>query len=632
MYSVLDDLVNRIRQRRVVFFLGAGASWEWPANLPTSLELLQELIKPVFLPLTNETGNESTQQILNSIRLEIFMQIMTDELGSKAIEALQILENGQPNQNHLFVAALAEAGHCPLVITTNFDSLIEKALVKTSVSKFEVWYSNGQYRRSLTASSTFKILKLHGSLRDRAGRKVHSSIEISTRDLGRSIPRNKAKTINNILRNYDIVFLGYSGLDDFDLYPLILTTESDRILFWINHQEHQRMTHVRAEDLVFHPTQKVTNHERIVSSRPGSILINGRTQEFVSALCRRLFGFDRFSKEEDRTSYDFGYLKSWGIEVDLDHRRPFLNALFQQHLEEDNSAIFFFEKALSEQPAHEEASLGKSISLRRVGDHSLARENLKRLVNKRGTSRPTRMRALVQLGQLESEQTNLDEAHRYLSSVLRMKPVPPGIRIDVHNILGLNLLFKAESLRMTNAPPKQIETIAKQLFLHLNTARILVGKNGDPRKMANIRGNLGLALSIRGMFKRADKHFLEALRLFRSLQLASEEAACLSNIGYHYKEWSIRKSRISKKESDGLLVVALDFSMQAHALKELVTTPRRIALGMHNIGEIHYMLGNHGLASEWLESALGIFQSKGLDYYAEEIIRLLNEISFDTPN
>ena len=84
---------------------------------------------------------------------------------------MRIFETGRPNPNHEFVARLAKEGLSRLVLTTNFDSLIEAALMAQAVP-FILRYRDRDYGTVLRDARRFGVLKLHGSFRDGPGKPI----------------------------------------------------------------------------------------------------------------------------------------------------------------------------------------------------------------------------------------------------------------------------------------------------------------------------------------------------------------------------------------------------------------------------------------------------------------------------
>jgi len=123
--------------------------------------------------------------------------------------------------------------------------------------------------------------------------------------------------------------------------------------------------------------------------------------------------------------------------------------------------------------------------------------------------------------------------------------------------------------------------------------------------------------------EKAEGCFEEALRLFRSLHLVSEEASCLGNLGHHYKLKALttkeRRLRVS------LLRQAQNFNLKGHRLKVKVSTPRRIAFSQHEIGEVYRLLGKKGHALYWFRRAKKLLYSEKLYHYAEAVARAITE-------
>lgn len=617
------DLVNNIKRRRVVFFLGAGASWDSPADLPLSQNILTEIASIVALPSSKESKEQVVKKFVGGVRFEMFIQALVNTFQNKAIETLKVLDTGHPNFNHYFIANLAAQKLCPFVVTTNFDSLLECSLSKRGTDDFELWHLNSHYRQKLTTKTPFRILKLHGSLRDRRSKESYRSIAIAANQVGKSIPSPKKKIIRNILKTYDIVFLGYSGLDDFDLLPLILTTKSEKSVYWLDHQKTKQLTCKYSEQFQsrgeFVPK---SNPERIVASRNNSFLISGSTYQFVSFLSESLFGSQPTEPSKNKKKGDFSYLDEWKNNVELNTHQHFANGLLFQNLEDNKEAIRFFNFITPESPNIENALYFKAVSLRRDNQVSLARKQLLELVQDRRWSKNLKMNALVELGLLETERTNFKLARSYLNRALRMQTTDDSIAVNAHNNLGMSYLIEAERFKLSdNATSRVTETI-KNAVAHFRSARQLVGKYGNPRALANICGNIGLAYVVQKRFTLAEKYLFESQRLFKSLFVDSEKAASLGNIGYYYKEKAL-SLKSNKQKYHEHLKTALEYSEQSHEIHIRTSTPRRIAFTKHNIGEIYFLLGRFKEAIDWFMLSKEILVEEGLNSYASDVCRAI---------
>jgi len=272
MEAIYSNLVDKIKNNELVFFIGAGASFDAPAKLPISSTLFKEFASRVLSNESKEERIELISKIKKGIRFEVFLRLFTNIIGESSVEMLKILESGKPNFNHLFMAQLAYNNLSPMVITTNFDSLLEKALYYYGVNDFDFLYNNNDFKNFQKKGNAFKVIKLHGSLKNKVGKKSYDSVFISINQVGKVVPKAKQETLKYILKNYHIVFMGYSGMDDFDLLPIFLTTKSNKSIYWINHKIKSPLSFILADEIRRHSEQYIdSNYGKILSSRKGGI-------------------------------------------------------------------------------------------------------------------------------------------------------------------------------------------------------------------------------------------------------------------------------------------------------------------------------------------------------------------------
>lgn len=151
-----------------------------------------------------------------------------------------------PNLIHYFLAHMVTRQNS--IATTNFDSLIEIALTRIGINKDQIspliHPSDYQSVKSTDRFSTdkFNIYKLHGSLYDiRTGLDSRSSLQATISQIADStgtyftLPKFKLTPFRTIVGTHDLVVLGYSGLDDFDILPTIQNINSSKRIIWITH-------------------------------------------------------------------------------------------------------------------------------------------------------------------------------------------------------------------------------------------------------------------------------------------------------------------------------------------------------------------------------------------------------------
>ena len=125
----IKDLINN--EKKLTFLVGAGCSVDAPSCLPAGRPMMEAII--------NYTCVESEREKilkLKGLRFEQLVEIVRDSLDPE----LKIIDYyGQcdtPNLQHFFLAGMIKKGQ--FVMTTNFDFLIEYALLQSGVPKDEI--------------------------------------------------------------------------------------------------------------------------------------------------------------------------------------------------------------------------------------------------------------------------------------------------------------------------------------------------------------------------------------------------------------------------------------------------------------------------------------------------------------
>jgi len=130
---------------------------------------------------------------------------------SRLMPILQGLDAGNPNFNHVTLAALARHGILRAIVTTNFDSYIERAFQSIHYS-YGVFTSPSDWQRSRSTAPTLSILKVHGSLD--APHSMRFMID-QVQHLDENEP-----PLKKLLTTAPVLILGYSGFDE-DIFPIL---------------------------------------------------------------------------------------------------------------------------------------------------------------------------------------------------------------------------------------------------------------------------------------------------------------------------------------------------------------------------------------------------------------------------
>jgi len=231
----------------LVLFPGAGASIE--AGMPPTRQLMTEAIcrllgKPDMLGVDFEELQKAFRDKIVSESLYLpgedrnnlqvtFERIMSEELRfcehlteSPTLNHLKnIISKTSPSNAHYNISSLVKSNFRPILLTSNYDDLIERCL-----DKYEIFYEDAQFTKARDAIQNYlqrdascPVFKFHGSIHN------FDSIKASVQDT-RALEVNKhsflasicnGSLFREIIPRFDasavrVVFIGY-GFNDQDI-------------------------------------------------------------------------------------------------------------------------------------------------------------------------------------------------------------------------------------------------------------------------------------------------------------------------------------------------------------------------------------------------------------------------------
>jgi len=232
----------------VAILAGAGISLDHPSRLPAAYPIMHAVVDALAptseirdaLRIACSADRNDLRGPNNFLRMERLLSLVYHS-GSmpRAIGELATAES--PNDLHFALAHMASLG--AIILTTNFDCLIEKACEELGMP-WRLVVDDKDYEQLLSQSpgqDVCLIVKLHGSA-DRPSSIQTTLDQVGRGRLGWSAEKSKGAAIRDILTRRNLLVLGYSGSDDFDVVPCLLQTPSSRAILWVEHDESKQLT------------------------------------------------------------------------------------------------------------------------------------------------------------------------------------------------------------------------------------------------------------------------------------------------------------------------------------------------------------------------------------------------------
>lgn len=203
-------------------FLGAGISTGTPSNLPLWGEMAQDTMQFLYRTLEykiSATGGEGyllAKEALDLIKNEAYPEIVLECLcaaygRTSVVAKLRSLLNPpecRPNTCHHAIAQLCKQGRVQGILTTNFDTLIERALDDEAIA-YHCITTN-----IINHIETIPVVKAHGTIDDL------SSLVFTRSEYYLGIPQNVRDMLQSNMMGSTLVIAGYSG-NDIDIFPFV---------------------------------------------------------------------------------------------------------------------------------------------------------------------------------------------------------------------------------------------------------------------------------------------------------------------------------------------------------------------------------------------------------------------------
>jgi SIR2-like domain len=225
---------------------GAGISLDQPSNLLDGRRFMEETLLRIASPDVDakwalsilDLPRDGLRRPGEYLRFETLMGSLSLNEIDADLHVLDCLDQCEhPNFNHYLLAGMVRAGM--LVMTTNFDRLIEIAYAQLADPKarpLRVVHEDTDFAFEAARSDNRPTLwKLHGSVSVN-GMETRQSLQATmTSVMAHSMSEKKRSFLERVLRENDLLLVGYSGSDDFDITPVICKTRSERRILWIDH-------------------------------------------------------------------------------------------------------------------------------------------------------------------------------------------------------------------------------------------------------------------------------------------------------------------------------------------------------------------------------------------------------------
>lgn len=247
MPDFADDPVTRlafsIQQNKGVYALLLGSGVSFSSGIPTGWAITLDLVRKMALADGVPDQPDWNVWYKETYGREPDYSHLLERLAANPAERQPIIQTylspdrnpddpedraGLPTPAHQAVARLVKAGHIKVIVTTNFDQLLERALAEVDVQPTVIASADQCNGAVPLPHSACTILKLHGDVTD--VRSLNTAGE-----LARYNPAID-QLLDRILDEYGLIVCGWSGVWDPALRAAILRAPNRRYSTWWIHR------------------------------------------------------------------------------------------------------------------------------------------------------------------------------------------------------------------------------------------------------------------------------------------------------------------------------------------------------------------------------------------------------------
>ena len=224
--NIPESLIREHLAGNVVFVVGAGLSLN--AGFPLFKGLVEDVYTGLRLdfPTVRRDDHPGEAEACDQGQWDRVLGMLEARLGDlnpvrphhqglvRAAVAVRLKSHGRDTSSHQVLLRLSGDGHGrPRVVTTNFDTLFERAWTAASATPLRSVAGAGM---PAVGSYEFSgVMHLHGRLPDPEVPTEGSDLILTSGDFGEAYLRSgwAARFVYDLLRRYTVVFVGYSADD-----------------------------------------------------------------------------------------------------------------------------------------------------------------------------------------------------------------------------------------------------------------------------------------------------------------------------------------------------------------------------------------------------------------------------------
>ncbi|QBJ66776.1 hypothetical protein C3496_10475 [Bacillus anthracis] len=263
MDNKLMSLSFSMEANKGVYALLLGSGISFSANIPTGWGILKELCRRI-MEVSGETHEDPIQWYHDHFNKPATYDEVIEMLAKTSTERVGLLaeffepkdDDGEdakkPTKAHKEIAKLVKNGYIKVIVTTNFDRLMEQALEELNIQYQTLYHESDIQGMKPLAHADCTVLKIHGDYRDTRFKNVSDELK--------EYPESLTNLLQQVFDEYGIITSGWSAEWDTALRDTIKSVKSRRYS-WYWHAFNETLSPQAEELLKFRDGTKIVDSE-----------------------------------------------------------------------------------------------------------------------------------------------------------------------------------------------------------------------------------------------------------------------------------------------------------------------------------------------------------------------------------
>src|SRR5271165_2382258 len=205
-----------MRSNKGVYALLLGSGISRASGIPTGWEIVQDIVRQIAYLRKEACEPNPDMWFRNTFGSEPYYSDVLNQIARSPSERAQLLRSffepteeeqaegrKRPTAAHQAIAALVAKGYVRVIVTTNFDRLLEQALAEVSIQPVVISTADAAYGALPLAHSPCSIIKINGDYMDTRLRNTRGELERYDEPLDR--------LLDQVFDEYGLIIAGWSA-------------------------------------------------------------------------------------------------------------------------------------------------------------------------------------------------------------------------------------------------------------------------------------------------------------------------------------------------------------------------------------------------------------------------------------